>query len=177
MSRHGIVISISDVSLRRSVGTALGSLALTLAVIAVLGCGAGKEEPVQVRIPALIKALGDPDAGVRGRAAAELGRIGPEARDAVPALIAALGEANADVRASAAEALGEIGPQEEEVVPALIAALDDPENFVRASAAWALGNIGPKAKQAAPKLKRLAEKDPDESVRHDAREAIEKIGN
>jgi vesicle coat complex subunit len=175
MLRHGI--AISKVSLRGSVGAALGSLALAFAATAILGCGAAKEEPVQVRVPALIKALSDPDAGARGRAAAELGRIGPEANEAVPALIKALGETNADVRASAAEALGEIGPQKEEVVPALIAALDDPESFVRASAAWALGNIGPEAGPAAPELKRLTEKDPDESVRRDAREALEKIAN
>jgi HEAT repeat protein len=37
-------------------------------------------------VPALIKALADPDLGVRLDAATALGAIGPDAKDAVPAL-------------------------------------------------------------------------------------------
>ena len=170
MSRYGV--TLSHVSLR-----GWAPVALALAAIGMLGCGAAKEEPVKVRVPALIKALGNTDASVRAHTAAELGRIGPEAKAAIPALIKALGDTNADVRASAAEALGEVGTQEKDVVSALVAALGDPESFVRASAAWALGNIGPKAAEAAPELKRLTENDPDETVRRDAREALEKIGS
>ncbi|MDW8100242.1 MAG: HEAT repeat domain-containing protein, partial [Anaerolineae bacterium] len=54
----------------------------------------------------------------RKAAAGALGRIGPEAKEAVPALIQALRDEHAWVREAAAEALGRIGP-EEGVVPAL----------------------------------------------------------
>jgi HEAT repeat protein len=46
---------------------------------------------------------------------------------------------------------------------------------VRRNAAEALGRIGPEAKEAIPELARLVEKDPAESVRKVAREALEKI--
>jgi HEAT repeat protein len=101
-------------------------------------------------VPALIKALADPD--VREEAVSALGWIGPAAEPAVPALIKAVADANPNVRRAAVSALGQIGPAAEPAVPVLIKALADPEDpdlrvgpldflNVREAAAMALGTI------------------------------------
>jgi len=59
-------------------------------------------------VPALIRALKDPDAGVRGQAALALLKFGPEAKDAAPALEAARNDSDNTVRNLAAKALKKI---------------------------------------------------------------------
>jgi HEAT repeat protein len=108
-------------------------------------------------------------------ATAALGDIGPEAKAAIPALIKALGDQDVHVRILAANTLGDIGSEANEAVPALIKAPGDPEVLVRRHTAGALSRIGPEAKEALPELERLAEKDPDQSVRQSASEALKKI--
>lgn len=71
-------------------------------------------------------------AGVRSRAAWQLGRLGD--RSAVPALIKALQDENEDVRWSAAWALGELG--DEAAIPALEAASEGDESDDVRSRAW-----------------------------------------
>jgi hypothetical protein len=95
----------------------------------------GPEEGV---IPALVRALGDEDEGVRMAAVFALGDMGPEA---VPGLIQALEAEDAEVREAAATVLGEIGPEAAEAVPALIETLDDGRPSVREAAAEALVDI------------------------------------
>lgn len=68
-----------------------------------------------------LRALADPQPGVRQAAAAALPRIDPARGQ--PALIVALADPDASVRAEVARALGELG---EGVLPALLRALDDP---------------------------------------------------
>jgi HEAT repeat protein len=111
----------------------------------------------------------------RRYAAEALGKIGPEAKEAIPALIAALNDQDADVRRYAADALGEIGPEAKVAVPALIAALNDQDIVVRSSAAEALGKIGPEAKEVVPALI-AALKDQKVLVRSSAVHALGKIG-
>jgi HEAT repeat protein len=86
-----------------------------------------------------------------------LGRIGPNAQEAVPALLEVLGDANEQsaYRCLAAEALGLIGPSAKSTVPALTRIVKDQENtdFLQAYAAEALGKIGPDAKDVLPILK------------------------
>jgi HEAT repeat protein len=53
--------------------------------------------------------------------------------------------------------------------------LGDQDAEVRRGAARVLGWIGPEAKEAVPDLERLAEMDPEEFVRKNARDALEKI--
>jgi hypothetical protein len=98
-----------------------------------------------------------------------------EGNKAVPALIKFLGTTDASVRKGAVIALGWIGPEAKEAVPELIKTLADPDADVRTAAAGALGEIGPEAKEANLELERLAEKDPMESVRQRAQDAVEKI--
>jgi len=146
-------------------------LVLTLALLAAPARGADDEAAGKAKVQDLIGNLGDPDGEIRRRAAEGLGRIGPEAKEAIPALIKVLG--NDDVGRSASVALGRIARGAMEVVPALTRALSDPDVFVRCYAAETLGEIGPGAKEAVHALERLAEKDP--AVRPFAREALEKI--
>ena len=71
-------------------------------------------------------------AGVRSRAAWQLGQLGDRA--AVPALIEALQDESEDVRWSAAWALGELG--DEAAIPALEAASQNDESDDVRSRAW-----------------------------------------
>src|SRR5262245_54338943 len=59
-------------------------------------------------VPALIRALEDPDAGIRGQAALALLKFGPDAKDAIPALVAAAGDSDATVRDLAGKALRKV---------------------------------------------------------------------
>ena len=108
-------------------------------------------------IPVLIEALkneDDSDEEVISEAAKALGKIGPEAKDAVPALINVLNYEYGNVKQYAAEALGNIGSEVKGTIPALIKVLKNEyeDSDVRKSAARALGKIGPTAKDAVPVL-------------------------
>jgi hypothetical protein len=106
-------------------------------------------------VPQLSAALQDKDKDVRNNAAAALGAIGAEARDAIPALVQALRYET--VEPGPARALGKIGAAA--VLP-LCAALRDTDLHTRCGAAGALGDIGAGAKLAIPALtEALADKD------------------
>lgn len=107
----------------------------------------------QVAVPALIKALRDPNEHVRRNSAEALAHVGSAARPALVALIEALSDQeDADLRTYAAKALGSIGPEAHPAVPALTRTLSDKWFLVREKAAEALGGIGPKAGAAIPDL-------------------------
>lgn len=94
-------------------------------------------------IPQLVQALWDDDAFVRSCAAEALGRIGPEAKEAIPALTVVLKTEGGEDSAysAAAEALGRIGPEARSAVPFLRAMLQHPDSYVRVNAALALWHI------------------------------------
>jgi HEAT repeat protein len=119
-----------------------------------------KDEPVHAgkSVQEWIKGLHDASPKVREESAEALGAIGPAAEAAVPALIATFKDDDNSVRFAASCALGDIGKA---AVPALVRALDDPEYIVRGLAATALGQIGPDANAALPALRRLLEKETD----------------
>ena len=127
----------------------------------------------QGTVPALAKALARErtDAVVAGA----LARIGPAAAGAVPALLEALRSPNADRRFRAARALGRIGPAASDAAGPLSDALVDPSAVVRQHAARALGRIGPAARTAAAPALQRATGDPDEAVRREARQALERL--
>ncbi len=152
----------------------------------------------------LVRSLADVEPRVREQAAAELGRLGPAAREAVeplvavlghkdpymrgaaavalgrigeaavPALIRTLGSGNAELRWSATIALGRVGPPGKRALPELIRLLADPSDHVRQTAAVALGGLGPGAQAAAPALTRRLS-DPDEAVRRSAAQALAQV--
>lgn len=93
--------------------------------------------PTEGAIDGLLVALDDDDPGVRGYAAAALGKL--RSRRAVPALIGAARDSQPEVRMQAVTALGKIG--DSRARPALNAALQDPDECVRSQSEWALGAL------------------------------------
>jgi HEAT repeat protein len=109
-------------------------------VVLVVGCGGARK--VDYSVPSLVKTLKeDKDPNMRYWAAESLGRLGPEASEAVPALAEALKDEDKMVRMGAAYALAEIGPAARQAVPALQQALKDPEQEVRDAAAYTLKRL------------------------------------
>jgi HEAT repeat protein len=107
-------------------------------------------------IPALVRALEDDDARVRGNAATALGRIGKAADSEI--------------------ARSGLGPPLKTAVAGLAAALKDDVPTVRQEAAAALAGIGTHAKDALPALER-AKQDSDALVREWANVAIRNSQN
>lgn len=101
----------------------------------------GQMADADTAIPALIKALDDPDADVPKRAAAVIGEFGPSAETAVPALTKALQHREKYVRVRAADALGLIGPKATQASASLTNALRDRDGEVRIAAALALWRV------------------------------------
>ncbi|HEY3391067.1 MAG TPA: HEAT repeat domain-containing protein [Lacipirellulaceae bacterium] len=154
-------------------------------------------------VASLSSAVDDPDFAVRELAITTLGRIGPEAKDALPALERALRDQNGSVRTAAALAIDSIEPNSQAHRPVLIEALragDGPVFIVvsqmgeraawavptlasllsnrrppvRALAAKALGGIGPSARDAERTLRKCL-RDPEPSVRKAAQNALRQI--
>ena len=91
------------------------------------------------RVQRYIKNLDLPDAEDRKHAAETLGKIGPEAKDAIPSLVELLKDPEEVVRKAAARALGQIGWAAKDAVPKLVALLKDTHDYVRQVAARRLG--------------------------------------
>jgi HEAT repeat protein len=96
---------------------------------------------IRVAMPALIAALQDNDANVRGWSAQAIGDIGPDAASSVPDLITLLSNADEGSRNSACIALRNIGSAAKQALPALRKALSDPSKDVRRFAALAIESI------------------------------------
>lgn len=137
-------------------------------------------------VPALARALGDADAGMRRNVVVALDVLGGgwwqfpgggarlDIRPGLPALVNALGDPDPDVRAWAARDIGDIGAAAATAVPRLRAMLHSPEAGSRGSACGALGAIGAGARTALPDLRRaLGDSSPE--VREAARNAIRSI--
>ena len=135
----------------------------------------GGGETERADVADLIKFLGDADANVRTKAVDALGRIGPDAKQAVPALIKALSDPSADMRGRAAMTLGQMGAAAKESVPALVKALGDTDVSVRRCAVLALYGFGPESKDIVAALVKSLE-DPDMTVRMNAALALGRMG-
>ena len=132
------------------------------------------------QIARLIRDLRDADDIVRFKAARELGKLGPAARDAIPDLQRLLQDPDEDVRRVAATSLRLIqtdagpGPVANEAVQRLIQNLTNNDELIRIRAAKDLAKLGPAARDAIPALQRLLQ-DPDEDVRRVATSALNAI--
>jgi HEAT repeat protein len=125
--------------------------------------------------PPLVEALRDPAPRVRKAAAGAFRSMARGPRTAIPALADLLRDPEAEVRAEAAFALMGFVPPAREAVPALSAAFPrETEKQVRVNIVRALGSIGAEARSAVPML-RAALRDPDESVRDAAAQALSLI--
>jgi Uri superfamily endonuclease len=131
----------------------------------------------------LVTHLSDPDDATRCAAALGLGQL--RAADAIPALTARLADASGWVRDSAADALAMIG---EPALPALVEALKDGRDGIRVRAAGALRKIvigalaGRRSAEFEPHFWPTigalftALNDPNRLVRHNAYEALDRLG-
>lgn len=131
-------------------------------------------------IPALGKAMKDPDQDVMSAAAMALAKFG---KPAVPTLRKALAEDDNLVRKNAAEALAKIGPEAKDAVDDLVNALKNEkpamrrrDNSFKASYVEALGAIGPGAMPAVKYLEEsIAARNVDREYRRVVNEALRKI--
>jgi len=131
-------------------------------------------------VPALVKALDDPDTMVSNWARTALrlmamgGRLRPEAVPDVPLLIGFLKSGDATLAEEAARSLGFLRKSPEVVVPVLVEALGDSRTTVRRQAMISLGMFGRDAREALPGLVKALD-DPDPSISSYARATIIQI--
>lgn len=138
-------------------------------------------------VPALARALRDPDPEMRRAVAVAMDVVGGgwwlfsdggpklDLRPALPALLTALQDSDSGVRAWAAQDISDIGAAAATAVPRLRAMLHSPDPGSRGTACSALGGIGLPARGALPDL-RQALGDASPEVRQAARAAIASIG-
>jgi HEAT repeat protein len=112
---------------------------LVILLVALSGCGRTQPKMAGGK---WARALHDPDARVRKKAAFYLGNIGPSDPAVLPALLGALKDTDAGVRREAILALLKYGPGAREAIPALDELSQrDPDGQVRAHASQALHKI------------------------------------
>ena len=137
-------------------------------------------------VPALARALRDPDPEMRRNVAVALDVVGGgwwyfpdgdpklDLRPALPALVTALGDSDPGVRAWVSQDISDVGAAAAAAVPRLRAMLHSPDAESRGSACGALGGIGLAARGALPDLQQ-ALNDSSPEVRQAARDAIARI--
>ena len=137
-------------------------------------------------VPALARALRDPDPEMRRDVAVALDVVGGgwwhfpdgqaklDLRPALPALLTALRDSDSGVRAWAAQDISDIGADAARAVPHLRALLRSPDAESRGTACGALGAIGFAARGALPDLQQALD-DPSPAVRQAAHDAITRI--
>ncbi len=115
----------------------------------------------------LTEALNDKEWEVRRVAGVALGKLGPDAKNAVPKLFQLL--ASDEDRDYASSALKEINTAPVEAIPLLMEKLDSEERRTSFYAVSLLGKIGPPAADALPKLEEMLAKPGGSSGRTDFR--------
>jgi len=124
----------------------------------------------------LVRALQNPEANIRAKAAKALGDKGPEARLALrPLFQVAKSDPDELTRRQALIALDKIGRPDNADLSFLRDSLKDANADLRAFAASALGKLGPDARTAAPDLLPLL-RDQVPAVRQQAALALGKVG-
>lgn len=104
-----------------------------------------------------------------------LGKMGPDAKEALPALLELLKAEKAERPTTVLNVIAAIGPEAEAAVPAIVELMKDRDEGVRSSAAMVAWAIGPKAKDAVPALITLLD-DKSSMVCWRSLQALEKIG-
>ncbi len=125
--------------------------------------------------PALSKALGDEDAGVRARAAAALWEMGRQRSLVLPVAAEVATGGDPEDAMAAIDVFGMAGPLACGQVGLLVSLLDDEPEALRARAAAALASMGPSAWEAIPALVRMLE-DPVPWVAGQASASLGEIG-
>jgi HEAT repeat protein len=103
----------------------------------------------------LVIGLDNPDG--RQQAIQILGKIGPDAAEAVPGLLKHVDDPNPAIRADIFITLGHIGPAAKAATEAATKALQDSEEVVQSSAVYALGSIEPDGAACVDQITKLME--------------------
>lgn len=111
------------------------------------------------------------DTEVRWNACRTIGKIGPDAIDALPTLIEFLDAEEITIREHATEAIGDIGPTAASAIPQMIPLLEDDNARVRRDTVRSFGYMGEAAKQTVPAIIKLLD-DPEYIVQDAAKNAI-----
>ncbi len=106
-------------------------------------------------VPRLVLGLENPN--VRREAIEILGKIGPDAAEAVPELLKYVDDEDPAVRADVFITLGNIGPAAKAGADAATKALQDSEEEVQSSAVYALGKIEPDPATCVDEITKLME--------------------
>lgn len=129
-------------------------------------------------LPALIRAMKDPEPDVRRAAAGTLGQIGPPAKAAAPHLIEALEDKHRPVRGAAAYALRGVRSKAPQAIEALLATAKDGDEHedVRVKALRALHAIAPQAPETRQALTEGLQA-PNSRVRYYAAKTLLSLGH
>ncbi len=143
--------------------------------VLVAGCKKGPEYEGK-SVSQHRKALKDPSAEVRSKAAASLGEMGVEAKDAVPDLIKALKDADPEVRTNAMHALWSMEAHANSAYTDIVAALqEDTHAPVRVAAVGVLSDFNPKVGDIITPLSRALVEDTNAEVRLQAAKVFSKL--
>ena len=135
--------------------------------VAAINALAAIEKDSQQLTGRLINALDDKEWEVRRVVGVALGKLGPEAKNAVPKLFRLL--SSDEDRDFASSALKEINTAPVEAIPLLMEKLDSEERRTAFYAVSLLGKIGPPAAEAIPKLEAMLAKPSSDSGRSEFR--------
>jgi len=123
-------------------------------------------------VPALTKAINDPDETIQITAIAALGEIGQDANPAISIVLAQIKNNNEDIRAVTWNTLIRVLESDRaKLISTAILTLKSSNADMRSRAAAALGKIGKDAKDAVPALI-IALKDPDKNMGYSAAIAV-----
>lgn len=164
--------------IKRFVKWAFRQAAICLALIAVFISAVMTysyfARPAERDLPQIIEKLKTGSEAERIMLLHDLGRLGPNAADAVPVLIENLSHSSKAVAISAASVLARIGPPAAEAVPKLKETLRDRNRFLRINAAAAIWAITRDGTDVVPMLAKLA-KAKDGRVQMHARFVLSEI--
>ncbi len=135
--------------------------------VAAINALAAIEKTTELLTGRLMEALDDKEWEVRRTAGVALGKLGPNAKNAVPKLFRLL--SSDEDRDFASSALKEINTAPVEAIPLLIEKLESEERRTAFYAVSLLGRIGPPAAEALPKLEAMLAKPSGEPGRSEFR--------
>ena len=129
----------------------------------------------QSRANFCLQGLNDANLRVRRAALDCMAKAGYHAEEAVAALIRTLGESDYEMRKRALQGLLALNPSADLVAPAGLLLLQDPEADMRKGAISLLQKSGYAGPDYLSALERIAESDPDSTVKKSAYEALAKV--
>jgi HEAT repeat protein len=126
--------------------------------------------PSPQTVPALVKALDDPEGAVRATAAESLGALGQASQKAVPDLVAHAGDKDAEVRGAIALSLGRLNMRSDRVLETLTKLSGDQDPDVQRDATIAFALLGKMDSSTMPKVMEALREGKSRSV--DAAQAL-----